>query len=133
VAAVFAFAPAFLARLARAEAPATHLRGRLRAGGKPVLELTDGRRAQLSGDESTRAVLNDDRLDQVDFEVLGHWESAERFAVDPFHQHAMFVHKDGKRLYVTYWCDVCFIRSYTPGLCWCCQKNTDLDLRDSIE
>ena len=31
---------------------------------------------------------------------------------------------------VTYWCEVCAIRSYTPGLCVCCRDETTLDLRD---
>jgi hypothetical protein len=31
---------------------------------------------------------------------------------------------------VTYWCEVCAIRTYTPGECMCCQENTELDLRD---
>jgi hypothetical protein len=31
---------------------------------------------------------------------------------------------------ITYWCDVCSIRTYTPGKCWCCQQETTLDLRD---
>jgi hypothetical protein len=45
----------------------------------------------------------------------------------------MFVHQGGKRLFVTYWCDVCSIRTYTPGLCLCCRKETDLDLRESLD
>jgi hypothetical protein len=31
---------------------------------------------------------------------------------------------------VSYWCDICTIRSYTPGPCVCCQKDTTLDLID---
>jgi hypothetical protein len=31
---------------------------------------------------------------------------------------------------ITYWCDVCSIRAYTPGPCVCCQQETTLDLRD---
>ena len=38
--------------------------------------------------------------------------------------------KDGHVKVITYWCDVCSIRTYTPGPCWCCQKETLLDLRD---
>ncbi len=117
----------------RGETSASSLRGKLHTGEKPVLVLPDGRRADLAADAETKQVLNDGRIEGVDFEVLGHWESAARFTVNPMHMHAMFVHKDGKRLFVTYWCDVCSIRTYTPGLCWCCRKETDLDLRESID
>jgi len=55
------------------------------------------------------------------------------FEVDPIHTRAMFVHKDGKRLTISYWCEVCYIRTYTPGTCVCCQKYTDLDLKDADE
>jgi hypothetical protein len=85
----------------------------------------------LHGDDPTMGVLRDKRLDGVDLEAIGHFESPDRFEVDGIHTRALFVHKDGKRLMITYWCDVCYIRTYTPGVCWCCQKYTDLDLRES--
>lgn len=78
-------------------------------------------------------VLNDKRLAGSDLEAIGHFESPEHFEVDPIHLKSMFVHKDGKRFQITYWCDVCYIRTYTPGPCWCCQKPTDLDLIESKE
>jgi hypothetical protein len=131
---VLAIAPAIAGCVLRAETPsATSLRGKLHAGDKPVLVLPDGRRAELSGDAETELVLNDSRLDGIDFEVVGKWESAQRFAINPMHLRAMFVHQGGKRLFVTYWCDVCSIRTYTPGLCLCCRKETDLDLRESLD
>jgi len=105
------------------------LRGKLLVGDKPVL-LVDGRAIHLESDDQTMLVLADDRLKDADFEVLGHFVTPDRFAVDHIHTRALFVHKDGKRLMVTYWCDVCYIRYYSPGKCWCCQKYTDLDLRD---
>jgi len=40
------------------------------------------------------------------------------------------VRQDGKLKLVTYWCDICAIRAYTPGPCVCCQRETTLDLRD---
>jgi hypothetical protein len=73
-------------------------------------------------------VLNDQRLAGSDLEAIGHFESPDHFEVDPIHLKALFVHKEGKKLQITYWCDVCYIRTYTPGPCWCCQKYTDLDL-----
>jgi hypothetical protein len=74
-------------------------------------------------------VLHDQRLAGADLEVLGH-QDGERFVVDPIHTKAMHVHRGGKRLNITYWCDTCAIRFYTPGICWCCQQETELDLRE---
>ena len=51
-----------------------------------------------------------------------------RFTINPIHKRALFTYKDGRRLMVTYWCDVCAIRTYTPGICWCCREETALDL-----
>jgi hypothetical protein len=67
----------------------------------------------------------------MDFEALGHFTAVDRFMIDPIYQRAMFVHKDGKRLLITYWCKVCYIRTYVPGNCRCCQKYTDLDLTEN--
>jgi hypothetical protein len=107
------------------------VRGRLTdAGGKPALQLKDGKLIQLTGGEDTMGVLKDKRLAGVDFEAVG-TESAGIFTVNPIHKRAMFVHKDGKRLSVTYWCTVCAIRTYTPGLCWCCRAETALDLLEA--
>jgi hypothetical protein len=98
---------------------------------KPVLETSDHKLLYLDGDEQTVKVLNDERLAGSDFEALGRNTSPDHFEIDPIHDRAMFVHKDGKRLMITYWCDVCYIRTYSPGPCWCCQRYTDLDLRES--
>jgi hypothetical protein len=106
------------------------LRGKLVKGpdGKPALLAADGRTVSVTGDADTMGVLNDARLAGVDFEAVGK-PAADQFAINPIHTHALYVHKDGKRLMVTYWCDVCAIRTYTPGLCWCCREETALDLR----
>ncbi len=74
-------------------------------------------------------VLKDKRLAGVDLEAIGHYTTPASFEVDPIHLKSMFVHKDNRKLLITYWCEVCYIRTYTPGVCWCCQKYTDLDLR----
>lgn len=55
--------------------------------------------------------------------------ATDQFQVDPSYTHAVHVLKDGKKFMVTYWCDVCSIRQYEPGPCWCCQRETHLDLR----
>ena len=108
------------------------LRGTLlqRDGKPPAIETADHHVVSLDGDEPTKGVLNDKRLAGFDLEAKGHFTAPDQFLVDPIHTKAMFVHKDGHVKVITYWCDVCSIRTYTPGPCWCCQKETLLDLRD---
>jgi hypothetical protein len=64
-------------------------------------------------------VLNDKRLAGFDLEAKGRFTGP--------------VHKDGHVKVITYWCDVCSIRTYTPGPCRCGQKEPLLDLRDPDE
>ncbi|MCX6625986.1 MAG: hypothetical protein NTY38_33965 [Acidobacteria bacterium] len=113
----------------------TALRGKLAAGknGKPVLLLAGGSSVALEGDVDTTGVLTDERLLGSDFEVLGERVTDGLFRVDPIHTVALFIYRDGKKLNITYWCDVCYIRTYTPSKCACCQKETDLDPRDPDE
>jgi hypothetical protein len=109
------------------------LRG-LAATGQPAKDSVKGKLIQhqdaLSGDEDTQKVLHDPRLAGVTLEAIGHFAAPGQFAVEPIFEKNMFVPKDGKRLRITYWCDICSIRTYAPGVCVCCQKWTDLDLRD---
>jgi len=109
------------------------VRGRLRQpeGEPPVLETPDGRTIGLEGDEPTEGVLRDKRLGGVEVEFVGHFKEPGLFAIDPIHKRALFTYKNGKRLVITYYCDVCAIRFYTPGICWCCQEETRLDLLES--
>jgi len=118
---------------AGAEASATTIRGKLvQASGKsPVLESADGIHA-LDGDADSVGVLKDKRLAGETFELEGKFGQGGAFVVDPIHTRAMRVLKDGKALLVTYWCEVCSIRTYTPGICWCCQEYTELDLRENL-
>jgi hypothetical protein len=123
------FVPAVgLLKAAGSEAKA--FRGKLSkdAAGKAVLEQADGHKLFLSGDDDTVGVLKDKRLAGADFEVLGVL-AGDTVTIQPIHEAALFAWRDGKRLRVTYWCDICAIRTYTPGLCWCCREETDLDLR----
>jgi len=98
----------------------------------PVVQAGTGTVA-LEADEDTWKVLRDERLNNADVELLGQAKDSTHFAVSGTHTHPVFVHRDGKRLYVTYWCDVCYIRTFVPGKCWCCQKYTDLDLRENLD
>jgi hypothetical protein len=132
----FVIATLFLAMCATATTvPGISIRGKLTKSPdkQPALDPGDHKLISLAGDDATIGVLNDERLGGVDFEAIGHFESPGHFMIDPITSKALFVHKNGKRLMVTYWCDVCYIRTYTPGKCVCCQKWTDLDLRESDE
>jgi hypothetical protein len=100
--------------------------------GPPTI-LVGSRAVRLQADDDTMKVLNDERLRGLDVEVMGHPDGAEQFVVNGTETHPVFVWRNGKRLYVTYWCDVCYIRTFVPGNCWCCQKYTDLDLRESLD
>ncbi|MBI5086015.1 MAG: hypothetical protein HZB13_15630 [Acidobacteria bacterium] len=108
------------------------VRGRLRqdASLPPAIILRDGNVVLLEGDGATAGVLRDTRLKDDDFEALGRFASPGRFVADPIHLRALFVHRGGRRLVVTYWCDVCAIRAWTPGPCQCCQDEMALDPRD---
>src|SRR6266545_7496198 len=99
-------------------------------GKAPALETPEHRLVWLDGDEPTRGVLNDKRLAGFDIQAKGHFTAPDHFLIDPIHTKAIFVNRDGRRKIITYWCDVCSIRTYTPGRCVCCQQETTLDLRD---
>ena len=102
-------------------------------GGKAALKSPEGKIIYPTGDAATEGVLHDQRLSGMDMELTGHFDGPDHFIVDPIHTRSIFVYKDGKRLMVTYWCDVCALRFYTPGKCWCCQEETHLDLRNPDE
>jgi len=110
----------------------TVLRGKLGKDqqGRAALLTPDGRSIPLHGDEETTLVLADGRLAGADFEVIGSQGADGSFEINPIHLAALYAYKNGSRKRVTYWCDVCAIRTYSPGLCWCCREETALDLRD---
>ncbi len=117
--------------LAAAEG-STKVRGKLALDGegRPALQTSDGRQVHATGDEETELVLRDKRLMGTDFEAIGTVKPDGSLEINPIHLAALWVHQDGQRKRVTYWCDVCAIRTYSPGLCWCCREDTALDLRD---
>jgi hypothetical protein len=114
------------------ETASTSVHGKLiqRENQTPAIETADHKLIALAGDASTEHVLRDKRLAGLDLEAKGHFTAADRFEVDPFYSRALYVIKDGKRLMVTYWCEICSIRQYEPGPCWCCQRETKLDLHE---
>lgn len=102
----------------------------VRAGQPPAIETSEHKLIQLDGDQPTRKVLHDPRVNGFDVEAHGHFTAADKFQIDPQHARSLLVHDGGKLKMITYWCDVCYIRAYAPGPCVCCQKDTDLELRD---
>lgn len=112
-----------------ADSTSVSIRGHLRQepGKTPYLETADHKQIQLAGDAPTLKVLSDSRLKDSDFEVSGHLNDPTHFEIDKIHLASLFVYRGGKRMLVSYWCDVCYIRTSSPGKCWCCQKETDLD------
>jgi hypothetical protein len=115
--------------LAADSKPAT-LRGKLiEHAGKPAIETAARKIVYLEGDEAAAGVLRDKRIKGADFEAKGRFTAPDRFRIDPIHTQPMSVYKDGKPRLVTFWCEVCAIRTWTPGKCWCCQEETELDLR----
>lgn len=117
-----------LAAAAALRAASERLRGVLRPG--PFLETRQGRRIPLEGDTETSAVLRDHRLAGFDVEAVGQWQANGAFRIEPIHESGLFVFRDGKPMLVSYWCEVCSIRTYAPGKCMCCQEETALDLQD---
>ncbi len=117
--------------LARAAAR-TSIAGRLQpaAGGDISIQTTEGRLVRLDGDISTKAVLRDPRIVREAFEAHGEWKSKDLFQIDPIHLKALFIRRAGKLFVITYWCEVCAIRTYAPGRCACCQEETAFDPRD---
>lgn len=99
---------------------------------KPALQSAD-RTLAIHGDESTMGVLLDKRVRGLTFQLTGVLETSGTLEVGPIHTKSMVVLKDVRKLFVTYWCDICSIRTYTPGICWCCQEETELDLRERYD
>ncbi len=85
---------------------------------------------RVTGDEPTDKILHDTRLSGRIFEAKGHMSGPDSFAIDPIETRPMVVVEGAKRFRVTYYCDVCSIRTYSPGPCMCCQAETRLDLID---
>jgi hypothetical protein len=102
----------------------------VRAGSPSVLETTDHKQVELDGDTETRKVLRDQRLNGMDIHATGHFTAPGKFQLDPQHKRALTVHQHEKEQMITYWCEVCGIRAYSPGPCVCCQAETELQLRD---
>jgi hypothetical protein len=132
---LFLFALAALALSGLAADALPHgetLRGTLHvpANGPATVATAGHRTIVLDGDETTRKVLGDRRLDGFSIEAKGRFTAPDRFLLDPSHLRSLLVRQDDKLKLITYFCDVCNIRAYVPGPCACCQRETVLELRD---
>jgi len=85
---------------------------------------------KLDGDEPTKKVLGDARLNGFEIQAQGKFSTPVRFSLSLAHLRPLLVRDKGQWKLVTYWCEICSIRAFTPGPCACCQRNTELDLRD---
>lgn len=103
------------------------LRGKLRKG--RILATPEGD-FELRADESITDLLEDERVIGMEIEVEGKRNPERIFLVNPVHLKPVYTYEGPKRLLVAYWCDVCYIRFYRPGTCWCCQKEVLLDPKD---
>jgi hypothetical protein len=124
---------AIAATLSAATLPTTTtLRGKLaiHENAPATIETSGHQTITLSADDTIGKVLADPRLNGFEVEAKGHFTAPDKFRIDPSHTIPFLVRKDGHLKMVTYWCDVCSIRDYTPGPCRCCQRETVLDLRD---
>ena len=108
----------------------TTLRGKLLPG--DLLQTSTGP-VKLTGDEPTLGVIRDPRVIGLEMEMVGEARGSRALEIGAIHKKALYAIKSGQRLFVTYWCDICSIRTYTPGQCWCCQEQTELDLRERYD
>lgn len=133
--AIFAFLlaiPAFAAAPGSAAASTSgEIRGKLiQPSSGPVSIDTGSGKVEIQADKDAAEVLRDPRLAPLDIALHGHLIDATHFQLDPFFRKPIYAVKDGKEMLVTYYCDVCSIRYYSPGRCVCCQQETRVDLHD---
>ena len=105
------------------------LRGRVETVGDgdpqkdtPLTFVTsDGKRVTVAGDRFSNGQLLDPRLAEREWELEGKFHPDGHFEILK-----LFTISQGKRNRVTYWCEICYIRSHEPGRCMCCQAETEL-------
>jgi len=105
------------------------IRGRLEAEtgqppaeGQPLVLITSQeKKITLVGDEFSEGQLRDPRLAGREWEFEGKFTADASFTI-----YKLFTMKEGKRRRVTYYCEICHIYTHEPGLCMCCQDETEL-------
>jgi len=99
-------------------------------GQAPLLEMAGHKLIHLDGDETTRSVLTDVRLNGFTVQAKGHFTAPDKFLIDPSHTRSMLVRQEGRLKMITYWCEVCHIRAYTPGRACAATAKPRWNLRD---
>ncbi|MDE0103454.1 MAG: hypothetical protein OXN89_13845 [Bryobacterales bacterium] len=109
--------------LAASGSAAEVARGTLAAptDGEPLRLLTEAGSLSLDLDEGLEATMRDPQLRERTWEVRGRRAEDGQFLVEK-----IFTVKDGVLHRVTYYCVICHITTHEPGLCMCCQGDTDL-------
>ena len=90
---------------------------------EPIVLTTDsGAALELIVEEAdTFHTFHDPELADRTWELEGFHRGDNQFEV-----RALFTIKDGERFKVTYYCEICHITSYRPGMCMCCQEDVEL-------
>ena len=107
-----------------ADAGSQALRGHLAKAvdGEPLRFLTvDGETVELIADSAFDRTLRDPQLSDRTWELRGVPLDDGRFELEK-----IFTVKDGQVHRVTYYCVICHITTHEPGVCMCCQGDTDL-------
>jgi hypothetical protein len=81
-----------------------------------ALRSADGTLHRLSSDDSRVVMLTDERVRSRELQITAWRDGAGVLAI--VHLRSVV---DGKLHDPHYYCEVCAIRAYTPGLCWCCR------------
>ena len=74
--------------------------------------------------DSASAVFADARVRNLDLQITARLHDADRLELIKFQ-----ATRDGKLYDIYYFCEVCNIRAYAPGLCPCCRD--ELELRET--
>lgn len=113
-----------------------HVKARVSSDSPQELMVTfltsRGKKILVAGDRFSNGQLLDSRLAKREWELEGEFQPNGHFEILK-----LFTIKQGKRHRVTYWCEICYIRSHEPGRCMCCQEETNLqeipELSDDFE
>ncbi len=87
-----------------------------------VFKTTEGKLVPLKRTKNSEALFTDARLRAKELVLKG----VVRDADGGFEAIIFQSVKDGVRHSLFYWCDICTIRSITPGECVCCREPVEL-------
>jgi len=84
----------------------------------------DGRLYKLSATDTMTAMFSDPRVRQRELQVTARLRAGDQLEVIKVQSI-----KEGKLYDIFYFCEVCNIKAYAPGLCPCCRN--DLEFRET--